>query len=230
MNSPPHVSQKHLLELEEMELYRDELQQELQEVQQELQELEKEELQELEKEEQLMKTAATSTRNPPGEHIISSSTERACKEATPKKSPTNWAPKHPSPLLFSRTASEQRGSVHLTPPKEHARKTEEPLLPQLLTYFVERRAWEAKKAKKPLKTPTNWAPKHPSPLLHSRTASEQRGSIHLTPPKEHARKTEEPLLPQLLTYFVERRAWEAKKAKKAKKALKGKKVRENSAK
>ena len=144
MISPPHVSQKHLLELEEMELYRDELQQELQEVQQELQELEKEELQELEKEE-LQKTSATSTRNPPGEHT---SAKRACKEATAKKSPTNWAPKHPSPLLFSRTASEQRGSIYLTPPKEHARQTEEPLLPQLLTYFVERRAWEAKKAKK----------------------------------------------------------------------------------
>ena len=160
MISPPHVSQKHLLELEEMELYRDELQQELQEVQQELQELEKEELQELEKEElqelekeelqelekeELQKTSATSTRNPPGEHT---SAKRACKEATAKKSPTNWAPKHPSPLLFSRTASEQRGSIYLTPPKEHARQTEEPLLPQLLTYFVERRAWEAKKAKK----------------------------------------------------------------------------------
>ena len=181
MNSPPHVSQKHLLGLEEMELYRDELQQELQEVQQELQELEmeefqelekeelrelekeelqelekeelqkeelqelEEELQELEKEEQLMKTSATSTRNPPGEHT---SSERACKEATTKKFPTNWAPKHPSPLLFSRTASEQRGSIHLTPPKEHARETEEPLLRQLLTYFVERRAWEAKKVKK----------------------------------------------------------------------------------
>ena len=144
MISPPHVSQKHLLELEEMELYRYELQQELQEVQQELQELEKEELQELEKEE-LQKTSATSTRNPPGEHT---SAKRACKEATAKKSPTNWAPKHPSPLLFSRTASEQRGSIYLTPPKEHARQTEEPLLPQLLTYFVERRAWEAKKAKK----------------------------------------------------------------------------------
>ena len=129
MHSPQHVSlkeQKELLQLKEMELYRDELKEELQEIQQELQELEEEE-------QQTSAAAKKSSRS--GKH----------------------APKYPSPLLFSCTASEQRGNIHHTPPREHERKTEEPLLPRLLVYLAERSAWEALKksvkAKKALENP-----------------------------------------------------------------------------
>ena len=227
MHSPQHVSQKELLELEEMELYRDELKQELQEVRHELQELEMEEQQ----------TSATaqpitvpSRQLSPlaDEHTISSAAERVCEKATPKQSPSRsgktetHTPKYPSPLLYSLTATEQRGDIYLTPPKEHARETEEPLLPQLLIYLAKRSAMEAKKslAKSSTsgKTETH-APKYQSPLLYSRTATEQRGDIYLTPPKEHARETEEPLLPQLLTYLAKRSALEAEKAREVKKAL-----------
>ena len=81
MHSPQHVSQKELLEPEEMELYRDELKQELQEIQQELQELEMEE-------QQTIATAIKFSRS--GKH----------------------APKYPSPLMRSRTASEQCGEIY----------------------------------------------------------------------------------------------------------------------
>ena len=117
MHSPQHVSlkeQKELLELKEMELYRDELKQELQEIQQELQELEMEE-------QQTSATAIKFSRS--GKH----------------------APKYPSPLMHSRTASEQHGEIYLTPPREEERETEEPLLPRLLVYLAERSAWEALK-------------------------------------------------------------------------------------
>ena len=84
------------------------------------------------------------------EHTISSAAKRV-KNVTPRdQSPAEScgsgeakeAGPTPSPLLYSITASSQRGDIHVTPPKDYVRETEPPLLPWVLIHCARKAVWK----------------------------------------------------------------------------------------